>query len=83
VRALSGREPNSAGKVLCPFHQETVASLQLYPDSTFYCFGASCRKGGSIFDFAAFLWALGTRDNDFLELRRRLARAFNLATADW
>ena len=25
--------------MLCPFHQESQPSLQLYPDGTFYCFG--------------------------------------------
>ncbi len=78
VRVLAGREPDRAGKVLCPFHEETDPSLQLYPDATFYCFGARCRKGGTIFDFAAALWGSGTREHDFLKLRRRLARTFGL-----
>jgi hypothetical protein len=78
VRVLTGRESNRAGKVLCPFHEETDPSLQLYPDGTFYCFGARCRKGGTIFDFAALLWGTGTREHEFLELRRRLARTFAL-----
>lgn len=76
VRVLSGREPNRAGKVLCPLHLEADPSLQLYPDGTFYCFGARCHKGGTIFDFAAALWNLETRQDDFLELRRRLAATF-------
>jgi hypothetical protein len=76
VRALTGREPNRTGKVLCPFHEENEASLQLYPDGTFYCFGARCKKGGTIFDFAASLWGTGTRAQDFLDLRRRLAATF-------
>jgi len=83
VRVLAGLVPNRAGKVLCPFHQETDPSLQLYPDGTFYCYGRhnkdrACRKGGTIFDFAAALWGIGTRDQDFLELRQRLARVFEL-----
>jgi hypothetical protein len=78
VRVLTGREPNRAGKVLCPFHQESDPSLQLYSDGTFYCFGARCRKGGTIFDFAALLWGIGTRQRDFLKLRRRLVRTFRL-----
>jgi CHC2 zinc finger/RepB DNA-primase from phage plasmid len=78
VRVLAGREPNRAGKVLCPFHPETDPSLQLYPDGTFYCFGSGCRRGGSIFDFAAAGWGIGTREEDFLELRRRLASEFGL-----
>jgi hypothetical protein len=79
VRVLVSRELNRAGKVLCPFHEETEPSLQLYPDGTFYCFGTRCRKGGTIFDFAAAVWGIGTREDDFLELRRRLALTFGLA----
>ena len=83
VRVLAGLVPNRAGKVLCPFHHETDPSLQLYPDGTFYCYGRhsedrACRKGGTIFDFAAALWLTGTRDQDFLELRQRLDRVFRL-----
>jgi hypothetical protein len=78
VRVLAHREPNRAGKVLCPFHAESRPSLQLYPDGTFYCFGNRCRLGGTIFDFAAALWGLGTRGEDFLELRRRLAAEFHI-----
>ena len=78
VRVLVSREPNRAGKVLCPFHEETEPSLQLYPDNSFYCFGARCKKGGTIFDFAAALLGLSTRGEDFLELRRRLASEFHI-----
>ena len=83
VRVLANLTPNRAGKVLCPFHPESRPSLQLYPDGTFYCFGRhskdrACHKGGTIFDFAAARWGLGTRGNDFLELRRRLATTFGL-----
>ena len=78
VRVLADREPNRAGKVLCPFHEETDPSLQLYADGTFYCYGRACRKGGTIFDFAAALWGLGTKEEDFLQLRERLATQFAL-----
>jgi len=78
IRILTSREPNRVGKVLCPFHEETEPSLQLYADGTFYCFGARCKKGGTIFDFAALLWGTGTRERDFLKLRRLLARTFGL-----
>lgn len=83
VRVLARREPNRAGKVLCPFHQEHTPSLQLYPDGTFYCYGRhskhrACAKGGTVFDFAAAMWGLGTKDEDFRELRRRLADLFAL-----
>ncbi|HXD54954.1 MAG TPA: DNA-primase RepB domain-containing protein [Solirubrobacteraceae bacterium] len=80
VRVLTDREPDRTGKVSCPFHQETDPSLHLYDDGTFYCFGASCRKGGTIFDFAASLWGTGTRGEDFFALRRRLADTFHLST---
>jgi hypothetical protein len=83
VRVLADRAPNRAGKVLCPFHPESRPSLQLYPDGTFYCFGRhskdrACQTGGTIFDFAAAMWGLGTRGNDFHELRRRLATTFGI-----
>lgn len=76
VRVLAGREPNAAGKVLCPFHDETHASLQLYPDGSFYCFGSGCARGGTIYDFAAHLWGIPPRGPGFIELRERLAERF-------
>jgi len=84
VRVLAGLEPNRAGKVLCPFHPETDPSLQLYPDGSFYCFGSGCRRGGTIFDFAAAKWLSGQsagaplRGQQFIEVRQRLASAFAL-----
>lgn len=74
--ALTGRRANRQGKVLCPFHQERHASLHLYPDGSFYCFG--CGRGGSIIDFAALLWGYETYGAEFLALRARLARQFGL-----
>jgi hypothetical protein len=86
VRILTSREPNRAGKILCPFHEESNPSLQLYPDGTFYCYGGNedraCRKGGTIFDFAAALWLTGQswdaqlRGRRFIEVRDRLAEIF-------
>ena len=58
VRVLAGRSPNREGKVCCPFHADSHPSLQLYPDGGFYCFGSGCRRGGTIFDFAAHLWGI-------------------------
>jgi hypothetical protein len=78
VAVLVGATPTRAGKIRCPFHHDTDPSLQLYADGTFYCFGSHCRRGGTIFDFAAAKWQLGTRGSDFLELRRRLAASFGL-----
>lgn len=70
VRQLTGLEPRRDGKVNCPFHDDADPSLQLYDDGTFYCFG--CGAGGSVYDFAARLWRVGTKGREFLALRRRL-----------
>ena len=72
VRALTGVSPDRTGKIHCPFHEDRTASLQLYDDGTWYCFGA-CRAGGTIFDFAARVFRLNTKSHDFLKLRARLA----------
>jgi hypothetical protein len=72
VRALTGLPPDRTGKIHCPFHDDRTASLQLYDDGTWYCFGA-CKAGGSIFDFAARVFQLNTKNHDFLKLRARLA----------
>jgi RepB DNA-primase from phage plasmid/CHC2 zinc finger len=76
VRLLTDREPNRAGKLSCPFHRDLTPSLHLYADGSFYCFG--CKRGGTIYDFAAARWGIGTRGGDFLELRRRLAATFGI-----
>ena len=72
VHALTGISPDRTGKIHCPFHQDRTASLQLYADGTWYCYGA-CKAGGSIFDFASRLWQMETKNRDFLKLRARLA----------
>ncbi len=83
VRVLTSLEPNGEGKIVCPFHDDSNPSLQLYPDGGFYCFGSSCRRGGSIFDFAGHLWGIDPRGTAFVELRERLAIEFALdAVAD-
>jgi hypothetical protein len=78
VRILADREPDRAGKIACPFHDDKHPSLQLYPDGTFYCFGSGCGKGGTIYDFAAHLWGLTPRRREFLELHERLTARFGL-----
>jgi RepB DNA-primase from phage plasmid/CHC2 zinc finger len=82
ARVLARETPNHEGKILCPFHQETVPSLQLYPDGSFYCFGSSCRRGGTIFDFAAYRWGIAPRREGFAEILTRLAQRFGLAIED-
>ena len=45
-----GFEPNRAGKICCPFHNEKTPSLKLYDGNRgFYCFG--CGEHGSVIDF--------------------------------
>jgi len=78
VTALTGRQPNRAGKIRCPFHDDTNSSLQLYDDS-WYCF--ACRIGGSIYDFGAVLFGLDTRGHQFLQLRQRLAAELHVVSA--
>ena len=73
---LAGARADRAGKIACPFHDDSNPSLQLYDGGTFYCFG--CRRGGSIYDFAAALWHLHPRGPGFIALRRRLAERFHL-----
>jgi len=47
---MYGFEPNRAGFIPCPFHQEKTASLKLYPeDRGWHCFG--CGEGGTTIDF--------------------------------
>jgi hypothetical protein len=75
VRAMIGREPGRDGKVTCPFHsggKERTPSLHVYPtaEKGWRCFG--CDQGGSIFDFAALLWGIPTRGDDFKRLKERL-----------
>ena len=78
VRALTGLEANRERKVSCPFgHEDRTPSLHCYEDGTFCCFG--CRRGGTIFDFAAALWGgMDTKGRAFVELRARLADELGL-----
>lgn len=81
VRVLAHRSANREGKVCCPFHDDKDPSLQLYPDNGFYCFGSGCRRGGTIFDFAGYLWFSADsghtmRGSRFIEVRERLTALF-------
>jgi RepB DNA-primase from phage plasmid/CHC2 zinc finger len=78
VEALTGLRPNRAGKVCCPFHDDSTPSLQLY-DHDWHCFG--CRIGGSVYDFGARLYGLDTRGREFLQLRQRLAEELHVDAA--
>jgi hypothetical protein len=73
VPLLTGRAPNQAGYISCPLHHgDNDPSLKVYADGRgWFCYG--CHRGGTIIDLAAGLWGLGTRGDDYLEVRRRLA----------
>lgn len=51
-----GFAPDRAGFICCPFHNEKTASLKLFPDGGFKCFG--CGVGGSVIDFVMQLFDL-------------------------
>jgi hypothetical protein len=78
VERLLGIEVPRSGFVSCPFHFDRTPSFKVYetPERGWMCFSARCHRGGSIYDLAAALWGLGTRGQDFLELRRRLLASF-------
>jgi hypothetical protein len=61
------------------FHEDRTASLQLYDDGTWYCYGV-CQAGGSVFDFAARVWRIDTKGRAFLQLRSRLAEQLGIST---
>lgn len=77
IEELTGLSVLRTRKVRCPFHDDSTPSLHVYDDPArgWYCFG--CRRGGSIYDFAGFLWDMQTRGHEFAELRRRLELLFD------
>jgi hypothetical protein len=65
VPALTGLKIGWDRKVVCPFHEETVGSLHVYPGGQgWFCHG--CSRGGSIYDFGAELWSMSTRRSSVL-----------------
>jgi hypothetical protein len=75
---LTGQSPDAAGYARCPLHADRAASLKLYaePERGWCCY-AGC-GAGSVYDFAARLWSVGTRGSEFTELRRRLRDALGV-----
>lgn len=67
-----GFQANRAGFIPCPFHSEKTASLKLYDNGSWYCFG--CQQHGSSIDFTAKLFDLSP-----LEAVRKMNMDFNLA----
>lgn len=64
-------------KIHCPFHDDRTPSLHVYedPERGWTCFG--CRRGGSIYDFAAPILGIGTSGDDFLRLQKELTERFD------
>ncbi len=77
VEALTGEQVPSSGVIRCPLpdHEDRTPSFKVYddPERGWYCFG--CNHAGRIYEFGSALLGLGTRGDEFLELRRRLALA--------
>jgi hypothetical protein len=70
--ALTGGDVIPGRHVKCPFwDHQTSRNMMLYPDGSFYCW--ACEFGGTVYDFAARLWDVGSRGDDFKRLRERLA----------
>lgn len=65
-----GYEPNRAGYICCPFHNEKTASLKLYTRD-FHCYG--CHIGGDVIDFVGRLFNL-----DPMAAAKRLNEDFHL-----
>jgi hypothetical protein len=68
--------PATGGMVRCPVHEDHEPSCMVYASAErgWHCYG--CSRGGSIYDLASALSGIGTRGDDFLELRRWIARRF-------
>jgi DNA primase len=67
-----GFQPNNAGFICCPFHNEKTPSLKLYKGTKgFSCYG--CGTYGSVIDFVEKLFNLS-----FVEACRKINCDFNL-----
>ena len=71
VAARYGFEPNRAGFIACPFHDEHTPSLKIYPHG-WKCFG--CGLGGSVVDFVMQLYRL-----DFKQAILKMTIDFGIA----
>lgn len=67
-----GFTPNRGGYIPCPFHNEKTASLKLYDDGGWYCFG--CHAGGDSINFVAKLLDISP-----MEAVRRMNEDFRLS----
>ena len=47
--------PAERYKIICPFHEDINASLEINMEkASFFCYG--CRKGGGVFNFVRYLY---------------------------
>jgi hypothetical protein len=82
IRLLTGRAPDSEGKIACPFHPDDTPSLHAYatPEQGWACYGCTTPDGkplgGDIYTFASRLWGIPARGHSFLELQARLDDLF-------
>lgn len=60
VAELNGLRPDRSGFIVCPLHREKTASLKLYENGSWHCFG--CNRGGSSIDLVAALYDLSPLD---------------------
>lgn len=70
-----GFEPNRAGFICCPFHNEKTPSLKVYAENRRWkCFG--CGLGGSVIDFVMNLFSI-----DYRQAVSRINTDFSLGLA--
>ena len=51
VLAHYGLKSDKNSRLLCPFHEDTNPSMQVYPKTnTVYCFSSNCKLGVPTFD---------------------------------
>lgn len=51
-----GLQPDRAGRLRCPFHEDHTPSMQVYPKTqTCYCFSANCATHGKVLDVIDFV----------------------------
>ena len=63
---------SKTSKMICPFHNDAHASMQVYPsDGGYFCF--VCNQGGDVIDFVQRLFGL-----DFMDACKKMDQDFNL-----
>jgi hypothetical protein len=84
VQRLTGRTPDSTGKICCPLHKEEAPSFHIYrtPERGWTCYGCPTTNGrpigGDIYTLASLLWNIPTQGRAFLDLRARLDDLFGI-----